>query len=72
MLQIISNAFQIHKYKHDFNERLLALRDKKVKLIAEIRDIVNQLHEIQIKLDPEHHLPIPVVPHMQPDEMPEK
>ncbi|CAG5122902.1 unnamed protein product, partial [Candidula unifasciata] len=62
----------IHKYKQDFNKRLLALRDKKVRLIAEIRDIMNQLHDIQTKLDPEHHLPIPVIPDMQPDEMPEK
>lgn len=62
----------MHQYKYEFNQRLLTLRDKKIHVIAEIKDAVNQLQEIQKKLDMKHHLPIPAVVEMQPDEVPER
>ncbi|KAK3588814.1 hypothetical protein CHS0354_028462 [Potamilus streckersoni] len=62
----------IHEYKYNFNLRFLALRDKKIHVIEEIRDLVAQLEEVQSKLSPDKHKPIPDVPEMYPDEMPEK
>ncbi|KAH9503837.1 Cilia- and flagella-associated protein 44 [Bulinus truncatus] len=62
----------IHQYKYDFNVRLLALRDKKIQVINEIKNIVAQLKEIHSHLDPERHLPVPDVPELSVEEMPEK
>lgn len=41
-------------------------------MIEEIRDLVAELEEVQSQLDPEVHKPIPPVPEMHPDEMPER
>ncbi|KAK3107710.1 hypothetical protein FSP39_020546 [Pinctada imbricata] len=62
----------IHEYKYNFNLRLLKLRDVKINVIEEIRDLVSQLHETQTKLDAGKHKSIPPVPEMHPEEMPEK
>lgn len=63
---------QIHEFKYEFNVRLLALRDRKLNIIEEIHDIVNQLSKVHSKLDPSKHKPLPKIPEMQLDEMPEK
>ena len=55
-----------------FNQRLLTLRDKKIKMIEEIRDLVAELKDVQSKLDPSIHKPIPPIPEMYPEEMPER
>ena len=41
-------------------------------MIEEIRDLVAELEDVQSKLDPEIHKPIPPVPEMHPEEMPER
>ncbi|GFO10997.1 cilia- and flagella-associated protein 44-like [Plakobranchus ocellatus] len=63
---------QIHEYKYEFNVRLLALRDKKIAAIDQIRDIVTKLKDIQTRLQEDKHLPIPPVPELHADEMPER
>lgn len=63
---------QIHKFKYDFNQRLLKLRDKKIRLIEEIRDLASKLEVVQAKLPEEEVKDIPPVPEMHVDELPEK
>jgi len=58
--------------KHAFNERLIALRDKKLQLISDISDLVVELEQIQSVLGPELSKPFPDVPTMRPCETPEK
>ncbi|GFR82702.1 cilia- and flagella-associated protein 44-like [Elysia marginata] len=70
--RLLSIKDMIHEYKYKFNVRLLALRDKKIQVIDQIRDIVKKLHEIQTRLQDEKHLPIPPVPELHADEMPER
>ncbi|RUS72790.1 hypothetical protein EGW08_019450, partial [Elysia chlorotica] len=70
--RLLSIKDMIHEYKYDFNVRLLALRDRKIQVIDQIRDVVNKLHDIQTKLQEEKHLPIPPVPELDADEMPER
>ena len=63
---------QIHQHKYEFNQRLLNLRDKKIGIIEEIKEIIAQLNYVQSLLGPEHSLPLPEVPRMGMDELPEK
>ncbi|KAK7105366.1 cilia- and flagella-associated protein 44-like [Littorina saxatilis] len=63
---------QIHEYKYEFNVRLLALRDKKIRIIEEIRQLVGKLNDVQADLKPSKHRPAPEIPEMHSEEMPEK
>jgi hypothetical protein len=63
---------QVHKHKYDFNQRLLGLRDKKMHVIEEIESIVTQLRQVQQKLGDEDVRPLPTIPKMDKEEMPEK
>jgi len=58
--------------KHAFNERLIALRDRKVQLVEEISNIIEELEQIQSTLGPELAKPLPTVPIIHPCETPEK
>ena len=51
---------------------MLALRDKKIAVIEEIRSKVGQLADVQGKLGPDKSKQMPVVPEMHPEELPEK
>ncbi|XP_069115004.1 cilia- and flagella-associated protein 44-like isoform X2 [Argopecten irradians] len=62
----------IHEQKYHFNLRLLKLRDKKIHVIEEIKELIQQLEEIQTHLAPEKCKAIPPVPRMYPVETPEK
>ncbi|XP_059142623.1 cilia- and flagella-associated protein 44-like isoform X2 [Physella acuta] len=62
----------IHDYKYEFNQKLLALRDSKIQVINEVKEIVEKLKEIQSKLDPERLVPIPPIPELTLEEMPER
>jgi len=48
------------------------LRDKKLRIIEEIKDLTTDLEKVQAKLSTENHKPIPPIPTMHSDEMPEK
>ncbi|KAL8598401.1 hypothetical protein ACOMHN_032678 [Nucella lapillus] len=63
---------QIHEYKYEFNVRLLALRDRKIRIIEEIRKLVDQLLQVQKCLKKSKHQSAPSIPEMHLDEMPEK
>lgn len=66
------SLLQIHEHKYHFNLRLLKIRDKKLGVIEEIRELVAELREVQAGLDKEKHKAIPPIPKMYPEEMPEK
>ncbi|XP_022324096.2 cilia- and flagella-associated protein 44-like isoform X1 [Crassostrea virginica] len=62
----------IHEHKYNFNLRLLKIRDKKLSVIEEIRELVAELENVQSQLTRNKHKTIPPIPRMHPDEMPEK
>ncbi|CAG2237888.1 CFAP44 [Mytilus edulis] len=62
----------IHEYKYNFNLKLLSIRDKKIQIIEEIKDVVCNLKEVHQKLEETNRKTIPPVPEMQLCEMPEK
>ncbi|XP_052253766.1 cilia- and flagella-associated protein 44-like isoform X2 [Dreissena polymorpha] len=62
----------IHEHKYNFNQRLLRLRDRKIQVIEEIRDQTAELEAVHAKLSADVIRPIPPVPEMHPEEMPEK
>ena len=64
--------WQIHKHRYDFNQKLLNLRDKKICIIDEIRTLVGRLQQVQLRLGADHSLPLPPIPRLHHDEMPEK
>ena len=67
-----SRALQIHSTKYAFNEQLIALRDKKIGIVSEVADLVDQLEKIQAILGPLLSKPVPTVPVIHPCETPEK
>lgn len=54
------------------NKWIISLRDLKVAIIEEIQCVVQELTTIQSSLHPSKHLPIPSIPSLHPDEVPEK
>ncbi|XP_060551905.1 LOW QUALITY PROTEIN: cilia- and flagella-associated protein 44-like [Ruditapes philippinarum] len=62
----------IHENKYEFNQRLLAMRDKKIQTIEEIKDLITELELVHSKMEASLIKPVPPVPVMHPDEMPEK
>lgn len=71
-IQLLKLLDQIHHYKFEFNHSFLALRDKKIKIIKELKEVVAELEEVQRKIDPHSRRTIPKIPEMMPDECPEK
>lgn len=63
---------QIHKTKVNMNKEIVSLRDLKVSTIDEIKSLVKEVKSIQANLDVSEHLPIPPIPQLHPDEVPEK
>ena len=57
--------------KEEFNKKLIALRDKKVSLIVEMKQLVGELEDVQGKLSESEHLPVPNIPEMLAEELPE-
>ena len=55
-----------------FNDDLLALRQKKMKVLEELDVLAAELKTIQGKLDAELHIAMPLRPELHRDEMPEK
>ncbi|NXB34629.1 CFA44 protein, partial [Eulacestoma nigropectus] len=72
MMQLASLEGLIRKMKINMNKEILSLRDLKVSIIDEIKGLVKELKSIQASLDLSEHLPIPVIPQLHPDEVPEK
>ncbi|NXQ84516.1 CFA44 protein, partial [Nyctibius grandis] len=70
--QITSLEVLIHKKKVNMNKEIMSLRDLKVSIIDEIKCLVQELKSIQAALDLSEHLPLPPIPQLHPDEVPEK
>ncbi|XP_077335811.1 cilia- and flagella-associated protein 44 isoform X3 [Lithobates pipiens] len=62
----------IHEQKSAMNRSILELRDFKAETIEQMKSLVAELKVIQSMLEPSKHLPIPKVPSMHPDEIPER
>ena len=63
---------QMHKHKSDFNKQLLALRDKKMRVIEEVKQLIEQVRHIQSRLPSSEAINIPDEPQMSEEELPEK
>nr|XP_020862787.1 cilia- and flagella-associated protein 44 isoform X2 [Phascolarctos cinereus] len=61
-----------HEKKFNMNKCIISLRDQKIAVIEEIQCLVQELKTIHSILPEEKHLPIPEVPQLQPEEVPEK
>ncbi len=48
------------------------MRDKKIRIIEEITELVKQLGTVQDQLEGEDIKPLPEIPCMHPEELPEK
>ncbi|NXB56408.1 CFA44 protein, partial [Struthidea cinerea] len=72
MMQLASLEELIRKMKMNMNKEIVSLRDLKVSIIDEIKDLVKELKSTQASLDLSEHLPIPPIPQLHPDEVPEK
>ncbi|NXJ93731.1 CFA44 protein, partial [Corythaixoides concolor] len=71
-MQLASLELLIHKRKVNVNTEIMALRDLKVSVIDEIKCLVQELKSIQAALDLSECLPLPLIPQLHPDEVPEK
>ncbi|NXR55187.1 CFA44 protein, partial [Hippolais icterina] len=72
MMQLAILEDLIHEMKANMNEEIVSLRDLKVSTIGEIKSLVKEVKSIQANLDVSEHLPIPLIPQLHPDEVPEK
>jgi WD40 repeat protein len=70
--ELIICRYHIFEVKKSFNQKLLALRDRKIKLVDKIREWIKELNEIQHRLPEFLHKPIPAVPELKHEEIPEK
>ncbi|XP_007945643.1 cilia- and flagella-associated protein 44 [Orycteropus afer afer] len=61
-----------HGKKMHMNKCILSLRDLKVAVIEEIQCLVQELKSIQSTLHVSKHIPIPQIPEIHPDEVPER
>lgn len=62
----------MHKYKMDFNRKVIALRDKKINIIEKIKKYLNELTDLQENISEEKRKQLPVCPTLQPSEIPER
>ncbi|XP_037601374.1 cilia- and flagella-associated protein 44 isoform X2 [Cebus imitator] len=62
----------VHGKKRHMNKCILSLRDLKVAVVEEIQCLVQELKNIQSTLHVSKHIPIPKIPQIHPEEVPEK
>ncbi|NXL31669.1 CFA44 protein, partial [Glaucidium brasilianum] len=72
VMQLTSLEMLIHKRKANMNKEIMSLRDLKISVIDEIKRLVQELKSIQTSLDLSECLPLPLIPQLHPDEVPEK
>ncbi|NXW13198.1 CFA44 protein, partial [Circaetus pectoralis] len=72
VMQLKSLELLIHRRKVNMNKEIMSLRDLKVSVIDEIKCLVQELKSIQGALDLSECLPLPLIPQLHPDEVPEK
>ncbi|OXB83351.1 UNVERIFIED_CONTAM: hypothetical protein H355_001788 [Colinus virginianus] len=71
-MQLASLEALIYKKKVNMNKQIMSLRDFKVSIIEEIKCLLQELKSVQAALDLSERLPLPPVPQLHPDEVPEK
>ncbi|NXJ06359.1 CFA44 protein, partial [Odontophorus gujanensis] len=71
-MQLASLEMLIYKKKENMNKQIMSLRDFKVSVIEEIKCLLQELKSVQAALDLSEHLPLPPIPQLHPDEVPEK
>ncbi|NWS85973.1 CFA44 protein, partial [Toxostoma redivivum] len=72
MMQLAALEDLMHNMKVNMNKEIVSLRDLKVSIIDEIKSLVKEVKSTQASLDVSEHLPIPLIPQLHPDEVPEK
>nr|XP_021155428.1 cilia- and flagella-associated protein 44 isoform X3 [Columba livia] len=72
VMQLASLEELMHKKKVNMNKEIMSLRDLKVSVTEEIKCLVQELKSIQAALDLSECLPLPPIPQLQSDEVPEK
>uniref|UniRef100_A0A8B9S2J3 Cilia- and flagella-associated protein 44 n=1 Tax=Apteryx owenii TaxID=8824 RepID=A0A8B9S2J3_APTOW len=72
MMQLASLEVLIHEKKANMNKQIMSLRDLKVSILDEIKCLVQELKSVQAALDLSEQLPVPPIPQLHPDEVPEK
>lgn len=72
MLPSLSALFQVHGKKRYMNKCIQSLRDLKLAVIEEIQCLVQELKNIQSSIPASKHIPIPQVPQIRPEEVPER
>lgn len=72
MLCPFSPSFQAHGKKRYMNKCILSLRDLKLTVTEEIQCLVQELKSIQLSIPTSKHLPIPQIPQIHPEEVPER
>ncbi|XP_042665377.1 cilia- and flagella-associated protein 44 isoform X2 [Centrocercus urophasianus] len=71
-MQLASLEVLIYKKKVNMNKQIMSLRDFKVSIIEEIKCLLQELKSVQAALDLSERLPLPLIPQLHPDEVPEK
>ncbi|KTG29183.1 hypothetical protein cypCar_00002686 [Cyprinus carpio] len=71
-VQLVELEKKIFEKKSEMNSRVMALRDSKVEIVSQLQAQVEQLQEVQQHLPPEKRCPLPAVPILMPEEMPER
>uniref|UniRef100_A0A803Y6J2 Cilia- and flagella-associated protein 44 n=1 Tax=Meleagris gallopavo TaxID=9103 RepID=A0A803Y6J2_MELGA len=71
-MQLASLEVLIYKKKVNMNKQIMSLRDIKVSIIEEIKCLLQELKSVQAALDLSECLPLPLIPQLHPDEVPEK
>lgn len=75
-MHVVVNLFlfmlQIFEKKSEMNSRVMGLRDSKVEIVSQLHAKVEQLQAIQQHLPPEKRHPLPAVPVLMPEEIPER
>ncbi|XP_040606721.1 cilia- and flagella-associated protein 44 isoform X2 [Mesocricetus auratus] len=61
-----------HGKKRYMNKCILSLRDLKLAVIEEIQCLVQELKNIQLSIPSSKHIPIPQIPQIYPEEVPER
>lgn len=72
VVYVLFYILQIFEKKSEMNSRVMALRDSKVEIVSQLQAQVEQLQEVQQHLPPEKRCPLPAVPILMPEEMPER
>ncbi|TMS08587.1 cilia- and flagella-associated protein 44 [Larimichthys crocea] len=70
--ELIGLEENIREKQTEINRQIRGLRDSKVRLVSQLRDLAKQVQKVQKRLAAHFHRPTPALPAMLPEETPEK